>query len=90
MVLLKLDQFLFKFAAMSVKQKAGLATKVVRRNAVHLMAFGFIAGRMKCTGVSFTEATGDFLHHFGLQEFNPETLEREMRRMTVEYLKEGI
>lgn len=62
----------------------------MRRNAIHLIAFGFVAGRMKCQGVPFTQATDEFLQHFGLTEQNQESLEREIRRMVVEYMSEGL
>lgn len=77
-----------------VKQKterAGVVTRIARRNALHLLSFGFVAGRMKCTGVPFQRAVADFIEHFGLfDEINPESIEREIRRMTVEYMQEGI
>lgn len=66
-----------------------MAARIVRRNAIHLIAFGFVAGRMKCQEISFTQATDEFLKHFGLN-LNAESLERELRRMTVEYLQEGL
>lgn len=67
-----------------------MAARIVRRNAIHLIAFGFVAGRMKCPDVSFTQATDEFLKHFGLHDNNAESLERELRRMTVEYMQEGL
>lgn len=76
--------------AVDVKQKSGIASKVVRRSAIHLLSFGYVAGRMKSNNISFQDAIGEFLAHFDLDEINPESLEREMRRMTVEYLQEGI
>ena len=77
-----------------VKQKTertGVVTRIARRNALHLISFGFVAGRMKCTGIPFQDAVGEFIEHFGLgNEINPESMEREIRRMTVEYMNEGV
>jgi len=75
---------------MGVKQTDGLMTKIVRRNAMHMIAFGFAAGRMKCPGTTFAQSIEEFVHHFGLKETNTESLEREVRRMIVEYLREGL
>lgn len=75
---------------MAGKQEKGVISKIARRNAVHLIAFGFIAGRMKCQGVTFGQATDEFIQHFALNELNAESLEREARRMVVEYMTEGL
>lgn len=72
------------------KTGAEAIPKILRRNAIHQIAFGFIAGRMKCSGITFCQATEEFLQHFGLHETNPESLEREVRRMIIEYLNEGL
>lgn len=81
--------FLFNFAVNMVEQKRktrGLARKSVD----YLLFFGYFCGRLKCNSMTWREIANECIEHFGLQqEYSPEGLVREMRRMTIEYIKEG-
>lgn len=72
------------------EEKIGLSA-VLRRGSVSLILFGYVAASLKC-GMGWGEAIEDGLQHFGLTEsdINPETIERELRRMTVDYMREGV
>jgi len=71
--------------------KIGIS-KLLRRDGLKLIAFGFVAGRTKCQDVSFPTAVDDFKSHFGLNEADipTDSLLREIHRMTLEYLTEGV
>lgn len=74
-----------------VKKKAKTGVKIIRRNAMELMAFGYAAGRQNCGEQNFDDSARAFVRHFNLEdEVNPESLARQMRRMICEYLQEGI
>ena len=75
---------------MNVKQKAKTGRRIIRRNAIELMAFGYAAGRQKCGEQNFEEAARAFVRHFSFEdEINPASLARQMRRMICEYFQEG-
>ena len=67
-------------------------SKLLRRDGLKLIAFGFVAGRTKCQDVSFPAAVDEFKNHFGLNEADipTDSLLREVYRMTEDYLVEGV
>lgn len=76
---------------MGVKQKSAKGSKIIRRNALQLLAFGFATGRQGCGEVSFEDSAREFVKHFGLSgEINPESLARQLRRMGFDYFQEGV
>lgn len=76
---------------MNIKQNTKPGRKIVRRNAINLMAFGYAAGWQNCGEQNFEEAARAFIQHFSLEgEVRPESLARQMRRMILEYFQEGI
>jgi len=70
--------------------KVGL-TSVLRRGSLNLVAFGYLTAASNC-GVDWNAAIQAFIKHFNLDEsdIDPETVRREMNRMTVDYIKEGL
>lgn len=74
----------------SNEEKIGLPA-VLRRGPINLVAFGYVAASCKC-GASITESIQGFIDHFNLSErdIDPDTIYREVNRMTVDYLREGI
>lgn len=74
---------------MKVKQKTG--SKIIRRNAIDLMAFGYATGRQNCGEQSLEDSARAFIRHFNLEEdVRPASLARQIRRMIFDYFQEGI
>lgn len=74
----------------SNEEKAGLPA-ILRRGPLNLIAFGYVAASVRC-GAGVTESVQGFLDHFNLSErdIDPDTIYREVNRMTYDYLTEGM
>lgn len=76
----------------STKKSSIDISKVLRRQALHIMAFGFVAGYRKQNDKPMIEAVRQFQLHFNIKEddWQADSIIREIHRMTVEYLADGV
>ena len=68
-------------------------SRVIRRQGLHILAFGFIAGYKKQRpDLPMIEAVKQFQLHFNVKDsdWQAESIIREIHRMTVEYLADGV
>lgn len=70
-----------------------IASKLLRRHGLNLMAFAFVAGyRNHNPNADVIQAVAAFQLHFNItdDEWKAESIVREVHRMTFEYLRDGV
>lgn len=68
-------------------------SKVLRRQGLHLLVFGFVAGfKRQQPNMPMVEAVRQFKQHFGIhdEDWQDESIIKEIHRMTIEYIAEGV
>lgn len=67
-------------------------SRVLRRNSLQIMAFGYVAGRSKCENIPWPDAIEEFKRHFNLDEsdVSTDTLVRNLYRMTEDFIMDGV